>query len=250
MSKTLPEAFTIQDDFPPVDYEAWRSLVDAALKGAPFDKKLVTHTYDGIDIQPVYSRQDAVGADDPFGCPGLPPFVRGSRALGAAATGWDLRQEYAHPDLAIANRAIIDDLKGGANSLLLRWDAAASDGLDPDQDGAAEKSGVQGLMLYQIDDLDALLKDVRPANGRGRAGCRCGVPTRGGLIGRALAKTRDTAGRRESRIQRGSLFRVGAARPTATAHRRVAAVAGRIGEVDRRQLPAGDLGGRRHFPLS
>ena len=105
--------FTLRDDFPPVDYDEWRALAEADLDGASFEQKLVTHTYEGIDIQPVYTRSDWPGEGDPNGFPGLPPFVRGSQAArGRAQTGWDLRQEHAHPDLAVTNQAILDDLPG------------------------------------------------------------------------------------------------------------------------------------------
>src|SRR5262245_33786371 len=102
----LSPEFTLRDDFPPVGYEAWRPLAEADLEGAAFEQKLVTHTYEGIDLQPVYTRRDwplaacRAGAEegDPLGFPGLSPFVRGARSLGAVSTGWDLRQEHAHPD--------------------------------------------------------------------------------------------------------------------------------------------------------
>ncbi len=45
-------------DFPPVSYEQWRTTVVSELKGVPFEKKLVTHTLDGIDIQPLYTASD------------------------------------------------------------------------------------------------------------------------------------------------------------------------------------------------
>src|SRR5262245_43870616 len=100
----LAPEFTLKDDFPPVSYDEWRALAEADLEGAPFEQKLVTHTYEGIDVQPVYTRRDWPGEEDPFGFPGLPPFVRGSHPLGAVQTGWDLRQEHAHPDLSVTNR--------------------------------------------------------------------------------------------------------------------------------------------------
>jgi methylmalonyl-CoA mutase len=158
----LAPEFTIQDDFPPVDYDPWRALAEADLQGASFEQKLITHTYEGIDIQPVYTRRDRPGAGDPNGLPGLPPFVRGARPLGAVQTGWDVRQEHTHPDLAAANRAILEDLQGGVTSLLLRLDSAARNGLDPDDPGATEWAGRDGLMVYHADDLDRLLDGVHP----------------------------------------------------------------------------------------
>jgi methylmalonyl-CoA mutase len=159
MAAMLAPEFALQDDFPPARYDAWRALAEADLQGASFEQKLVTHTYEGIDLQPLYTRRDRPGGD-PHGVPGLPPFVRGARPLGAVKTGWDLRQEHAHPDLEVTNRAIRDDLQGGVTSLLLRLDAAARNGLDPDDPGAAELAGRDGLMAYHVDDFDRALAGV------------------------------------------------------------------------------------------
>src|SRR5262245_7723768 len=156
----LPTEFTLRDDFPAVGYDEWRALAEADLEGASFEQKLVTHTYEGIDIQPVYTRRDRPGEGDPDGFPGLPPFVRGSRPLEAVRTGWDLRQEHAHPDLGVTNQAILDDLQGGVTSLLLRLDTAARNGLDPDDPAATELAGRDGVMAYHVEDLDAALAGV------------------------------------------------------------------------------------------
>src|SRR4051812_15812432 len=100
----LDPDFTLRDDFPPIDYDEWRKLAEADLEGASFEQKLVSHTYEGIDVQPVYTRRDWPGEKDPDGFPGQLPFVRGSRSLDAVQTGWDLRQEHAHPDLKVTNQ--------------------------------------------------------------------------------------------------------------------------------------------------
>lgn len=157
----LAAEFTIRDDFPPGDYDAWRALAEAGLTaetshGPTFNDQLLRQTLDGIDVQPVYTARD-FPTPDAVGFPGLPPFVRGSCPLGATQTGWDLRQEHAHPDLAISNRAIRDDLAGGVTSLLLRLDDAACRGLDPTELPARDLAGRGGVMVYRLDDLDSLL---------------------------------------------------------------------------------------------
>ncbi len=159
----LDPEFSIRDDFPPVQYEQWKKLAEAALHGAPFDKKLVTHTYEGLDLQPVYSRKDQLGEGDVSGMPGLPPYVRGTSALGAVLSGWDLRQQHASPQLAVANEAILADLEGGVSSLVLVFDRAASAGLDPDDKRAANLVGCEGLMAYHVDDLEQALSGVQLA---------------------------------------------------------------------------------------
>jgi methylmalonyl-CoA mutase len=156
----LDHDFHLRDDFPPARYDDWRALAEADLAGASFEQKLVTQTYEGIDVRPVYTRRDCPGEGDPEGFPGLPPFVRGSRPLESVRLGWDLRQEHAHPDLAATNQAIRDDLRGGVTSLLLRLDIAARKGLDPDHPEAAELAGRDGVMAYNVADLDTALAGV------------------------------------------------------------------------------------------
>jgi methylmalonyl-CoA mutase len=156
----LANEFTIRDDFPAVTYDEWRKLAEADLNGATFEQRLVTHTYEGIDIRPVYTPADHPSAADPDGFPGFSPMIRGGNPLGSSQTGWDLRQEHAHPDIAVTNQAILDDLRGGVTSLLLRFDLAARNGLDADQPAAADLAGRDGVMIYTLDDLDQALKGV------------------------------------------------------------------------------------------
>ena len=155
----IEKELTIAAEFPPVSYEQWRASVEGELKGVPFEKKLVTQTLEGIDIQPVYTSKDWPSDGDPSGFPGLLPFARGSQLLGHA-TGWDTRQEHLHPEPAEANKAILEDLEHGITSIELRLDAAARAGLDADAGEAAELSARDGVMAYNSGDLDKILNGV------------------------------------------------------------------------------------------
>ena len=44
--------------FEPPTREAWLALVEKALKGGDFEKRLVSRTADGLAIQPLYTRQN------------------------------------------------------------------------------------------------------------------------------------------------------------------------------------------------
>ncbi|MCM2372004.1 methylmalonyl-CoA mutase family protein [Aporhodopirellula aestuarii] len=155
---TIPE-LTIADDFPPVDYDTWRATVEEDLKGAPFERKLVSHTYEGIDIQPVYTLRDDLG-EDAAGMPGFAPFLRGPHPQGKVMCGVDLRQEHAHPDIKAANKSIIGDLEGGVTSLVLRLDRAARNGFGVDDPQYAHLGGDDGVMVGGVEDLDATLAGV------------------------------------------------------------------------------------------
>ncbi|SDF90312.1 methylmalonyl-CoA mutase [Lentzea fradiae] len=105
MELALPAEFR-SNEFPPASREQWRELVDAVLNktGASYDS-LVTKTYDGIELQPLYTLDDA-----------LPPY-----ALVPAKQGWDVRQRHAVPDPV----ALMNDLEGGVTSLWLAVPASS-----------------------------------------------------------------------------------------------------------------------------
>ena len=63
----ITREFQLGDEFPPVDYATWKKAAQADLKGVPFDNKLIGHTYEGIDLQPIYTEETAPTAGDPSG---------------------------------------------------------------------------------------------------------------------------------------------------------------------------------------
>jgi methylmalonyl-CoA mutase N-terminal domain/subunit len=94
------------NDFPTIDYATWRKAVESDLKGAPFEKKMFSHTYEDIDLHPIYTEEILPTSGDPSGLPGFPPFVHGAQVLGNSLTGWDIRQEHAAADPAEVNAKI------------------------------------------------------------------------------------------------------------------------------------------------
>ncbi len=90
--------------------EAWLALVDKAIKGAEFEKKMVGKTADGLRIEPIYTSADALRDT------GTAAFAH--RAA-SRDSGWDIRQFHAGRDPAAVNAAILEDLAGGTTSLTL-----------------------------------------------------------------------------------------------------------------------------------
>ncbi len=119
---TMPGGMTgdiqpLASDFPAAKLDHWRAMVDKALKGADFDKRLVTRSADQIAIQPLYTRADAlVSAEGAL--PGAAPFTRGTKHV-RDGLGWDIRTLHVESDPALLNAAILDDLEGGVTSVAL-----------------------------------------------------------------------------------------------------------------------------------
>ena len=101
------------DMFPPVSTEEWRAKVEADLKGAPFDKKLVWRTAEGFDLQPMYRAEDIEGLSTTDSLPGEYPYMRGTRV----DNDWLTRQEILEDTPEAANAKALDVLGKGVTSL-------------------------------------------------------------------------------------------------------------------------------------
>ncbi len=97
-----PDAPAIAGDFPSATEADWRKLVDAVLKGAPFER-LKSRTHDGLTIEPLY------------------PRARTATTIAGRPTGtpWAVMQRVDHPDPAAANAQAKEDLGNGASGLVL-----------------------------------------------------------------------------------------------------------------------------------
>lgn len=139
MTSTTPN-LELASGFPAPSYEQWKAMVDKALKGADFDKRLVTRTADGIAIKPLYARKDAlVSAQGDM--PGSAPYTRGTNPV-RFGYGWDIRTIHIEQDPATANKAILEDLQGGVNSIALH---IGTSGLPATKEALA--AALDGVML-------------------------------------------------------------------------------------------------------
>ena len=147
------------DEFPASTYEEWKAAAEESLKGAPFDKKLITSTPEGIKLQPIYGKADLDALSLPESWPGLPPFVRGSHASGNKKQSWLIAQELPFGCVEKFNAALKSDLMRGQNSVALLPDVATRQGLDPDE-AACGEVGECGLSLATLDDASRALAGV------------------------------------------------------------------------------------------
>lgn len=143
LSPSSQPELPLADGFREPSHEQWQRQVEKILRDSgrlaedeptpeAVEDLLATTTYDGITVHPLYT--SGTGASGDSGYPGLAPFVRGSRAQGCVAEGWDVRQPYPHPNPATANERILADLNGGATSV---WLELGSTGLAVDDLGDA-----------------------------------------------------------------------------------------------------------------
>lgn len=174
MSPETP--LSLAADFPPATATQWRAAVDRVLTGKEtgltpeeltrrFDRQLVTTTYDGIAIQPLYTGEDEpADAQDP-GVPGFWPYVRGATVEAGIRTGWDVRQPVELDRLARAGAGAdlaLGHLEHGATSVLIRPTA------DPAASGPAVDTDLLDAALDGV-FLDLITVALDPSLGRAGA---------------------------------------------------------------------------------
>ena len=74
-------------EFPPVSTAEWEAVINADLKGADYEKKLVWRTEEGLKVKPYYRSEDIAGLEAQSDvAPG-----RVSLSLAARARGGSIR---------------------------------------------------------------------------------------------------------------------------------------------------------------
>lgn len=128
---TETDDLPLASEFPPATRADWQKLAEGVLKGAPLEK-LVSKTYDGLRIEPIYERARHAAA--------IPAR--------AASSPWQIMQRVDHPDAGAANAQALHDLENGATGLTLVFAGANSArgyGLPPTKEALAR--ALDGIYL-------------------------------------------------------------------------------------------------------
>jgi len=151
-----PQTDGLLAEFPPHTYEQWHEAAEKLLKGAPFEKLLVSRTYEDITIQPIYRREDIADLDHCKSVPGSGSLVRGSRSGGFLKAGWEVSQELSKCSAGKWNLMAHQGLNGGQTELNVVLSDVTGNGYDLDQ---APKEAC-GLSLENMEDMEAALAGV------------------------------------------------------------------------------------------
>jgi methylmalonyl-CoA mutase len=143
----MDDHLTLAAEFPQATREQWRKLVEAVLAGRPFDRTLVSSTYDGLAIEPLYMRRSDA----------QPVFGRG---LGRP---WRIIQRVDNPDPSAASAEALHDLENGATGLSLVFAGSIGGyGYGLDASEAAIARVLEGIELGAGITLDL---DLAPQTG-------------------------------------------------------------------------------------
>lgn len=153
----------LKNEFPVQAYDEWKKQVEKDLKGESFEKKLITKTYEGINLQPIYTSDDIKDLPQLNTFPGFDDFLRGSKVMGYNNRDWEIAQEYSLALPEDLNQVLRFDLQRGLNSINIILDNPTQLGLDADQSKSGEV-GNGGLSISGVRKMNVLFNDIDLTN--------------------------------------------------------------------------------------
>lgn len=139
-------------EFPEATVEEWRASVDQFLKGAPFDKKLVTKTLEGIALQPIYWDEQHGANARKVPLPGEQPYTRGTNAEGSEGGSWQISCTFTDPSTTEVNKKWKAEGQRGLDAVSIVVDRATQVGTTSQSD-----LGIGGTIVGDLGDLKLLL---------------------------------------------------------------------------------------------
>ena len=159
----LDKNLNLSSEFSPPTFEEWKAQVEKDLQGASYEKKLVTKTYEGIDLQPIYTKNDLEKSSFSGDLPGSDSFVRGHYSTGYHKKSWDVNQEIVLADAEEFNSALIEGLNNGQNCVNVSLDTATKFGMDADY-ASQDQVGDKGLSISAMSSMKRAFNNVDLTN--------------------------------------------------------------------------------------
>lgn len=148
------------DEFSIPTYEEWKAAVDAILKGKDFNKSMLTKTYEGITLQPMYRLEDQEGLTENHTYPGMAHNLRGAKASGYIHKPWVIAQRCDGKTISDMNHQIAFELQKGSTAISFTLDSATRKGKDAIDSAPYDVADI-GISLSYVSELDEMLKGIK-----------------------------------------------------------------------------------------
>ncbi|WP_279110886.1 methylmalonyl-CoA mutase [Bartonella apis] len=140
------------------DISEWKKLAEKELKASP--DTLVWHTDEGIDVKPLYTKDDLAHDDLLNTLPGLDPFLRGPRATMYTGRPWTIRQYAGFSTAEESNIFYKKALASGQKGLSVAFDLATHRGYDSDHPRVVGDVGKAGVAIDSVEDMKILFDGI------------------------------------------------------------------------------------------
>ena len=154
--ETFPEVPL--DEFTPPTYDEWKEACIALLKGAPFEKKLFTKTYEGITFSPMYFHADTEPIQPTKSFPGMGDYLRGVKANGYVNAPWGIAQACDETLPEENNELLRHEIDKGSTIYHVKVDCATRKAHDARD---CKHIGKHGCSVTTLGDVETLLKGLK-----------------------------------------------------------------------------------------
>jgi methylmalonyl-CoA mutase len=117
-------------------------------------------TPEGIDIKPLYTKEDLAGLDFLETYPGIAPYLRGPYPTMYVKQPWTVRQYAGFSTAAESNAFYRRNLAAGQKGLSIAFDLATHRGYDSDHPRVAGDVGMAGVAIDSIYDMRQLFDGI------------------------------------------------------------------------------------------
>lgn len=149
----------LEKEFTIPTFKEWKENVELELKGALYEKKMITKTYEGIELKPIYTKENLADLTEADTLPGFDSFTRGKNVCGYFNNTWKVDQEINIADAAEYNIALNEALANGQNCINISLDSATKLGIDADY-ADINLVGDSGLSISAINSVARVLKNI------------------------------------------------------------------------------------------
>ncbi|OUR93722.1 methylmalonyl-CoA mutase [Halobacteriovorax marinus] len=137
----------------------WNELATKERKGKD-PSTLIKKSAEGIDIKPLYTKEDIEGLDNTNTMPGFAPFIRGPRATMYAGRPWTIRQYAGFSTAEESNAFYRKALAAGGQGVSVAFDLATHRGYDSDHSRVTGDVGKAGVAIDSIEDMKVLFDSI------------------------------------------------------------------------------------------
>src|SRR5688572_15705259 len=146
-------------DFPKKTLADWEKLAAKELRDKPLSA-LDWTTPEGIVVKPLYTAADLENLEILGSLPGVPPYLRGTRATMYANRPWTIRQYSGFSTAEESNRFYRDNLRDGQMGLSIAFDLATHRGYDSDHPRVVGDVGKAGVAIDSVEDMKILFDGI------------------------------------------------------------------------------------------
>jgi methylmalonyl-CoA mutase len=138
----------------------WEKLAQKDLGEGVNPESMTWHTPEGIDVKPLYTKEDLANLETQDSLPGFAPFIRGPRATMYAVRPWTIRQYAGFSTAEESNAFYKKNLAGGQKGLSVAFDLATHRGYDSDHPRVEGDVGKAGVAIDSVEDMKILFNGI------------------------------------------------------------------------------------------